>query len=449
MSNKNPFHTICDFKWNYPIFMLDRGEFRSCCRTSSKPVLDTELQEKGINAFLNSDNMIKSRLDLIQGIKNADCQTCWKLEEGGAQSPRSTPKSFWSQLQKEGHIEKEEKYHPGSLIKKIANITDLNHPILQAHKPRSLEISLGNTCDMKCMYCNHHYSTQWAAEKIKYNELTSEQYKQEFPETNDLYLEKFWEWFDQVARFSITRMGIIGGEPLIIPKFYDFIDKIMTSVSEIQSKRQEKLTIWIVTNLNTPETYLEKFLNYLPTITNHFNLEIMVSMESLYEKAEYIRYGLNWNRFEKNLRTLLGSKYNFDFGFIMSQNVLSITSIKPCISFIESLSKEYNRPIEIGQSTVTHPTWQSPMILSESFIPSINDAIQYIKNDTNYTEYAIFLEQMAHGLQNNKIDQTNDRRKFYNWFNTYDQRRKLNLMETFPEYIDFHNLCKTLCSSSK
>jgi hypothetical protein len=84
----SPLDTICDLKWNYPIFNMDRGEFRSCCRTPSNKVTEEELQTYGIDAFLNSPKMIQSRVDLTQGIKTQDCKTCWQIEDSGMISPR-------------------------------------------------------------------------------------------------------------------------------------------------------------------------------------------------------------------------------------------------------------------------------------------------------------------------------------------------------------------------
>ena len=453
-NKKNPFDTICDLKWNYPIFMLNRGEFRSCCRTTPNTVSNDELVKHGIDAFLNSEHMRAGRRDLINGVKSPDCRTCWKLEDAGAPSPRSHPREFWRQMQDEGHFAKGE-YDPVALLKQIQGVDDINHPMLYAKKPKLLEISLGNTCDMKCMYCSHHYSTQWAAERIKVGEITQEQYDTEFPKTSDLYKEKFWEWFSSVARYSVNRIGLIGGEPLIIPEFYDFMDRIMESVHEIEDQRTEKLTLWIVTNLNTPPAYLEKFFNYLPQITKHFNLDIYISMESLENKAEYIRNGIIWDRYSRNLHKLLQSDHKFNLGFILSQNVLSITSIKPVVQFIERLTTTYGRPIAIKQSTVTHPTWQNPMILTPDFANYIDEAITYMLGNVSkmpivedyygrYDQYIKFLQNMSDGLKNNTQTHTADRKQFASWFDTYDQRRKLNLLETFPEYTEFYNLCKSL-----
>ena len=79
----DPMNTICDLKWNYPIFNMDRGEFRSCCRTPSNKVTEEDLQTLGIDAFSNTDREKLGRLALIKGIRDKDCQSCWNLEDRG------------------------------------------------------------------------------------------------------------------------------------------------------------------------------------------------------------------------------------------------------------------------------------------------------------------------------------------------------------------------------
>jgi hypothetical protein len=50
----------------------------------------------------------------------------------------------------------------------------------------------------------------------------------------------------------------------------------------------------------------------------------------------------------------------------------------------------------------------------------------------------IFLKSLADSMASNTGNYTADRKKFYEWYNTFDQRRNLNLVETFPEYKDFY-----------
>jgi organic radical activating enzyme len=242
-----------------------------------------------------------------------------------------------------------------------------------------LEISLGNTCDMKCMYCNHHYSTQWATEEIKLGRISQEQYDREFPKAPDIFNEKFWEWFNEAGVYC-TRIGIIGGEPLIMPSFYEFVDKL------IEAKRNSlvktETCLWIVTNLNTPKNYLEKLLQYLPKMTETFKVEILVSLESVGTRAEYIRSGLDWNKFNKNLDTLLSRKdVKFNFGFIPTLNALSISSIKDFVMFTEDLYNKYGRPVSIKQNIVTFPIQHSPTVLTPEFGKYIDECVEYMEKN--------------------------------------------------------------------
>ena len=322
----SPLETICDLKWNYPIFNMDRGEFRSCCRTPSNKVTEEELKTHGIDAFLNSPKMLQSRLDLVQGVKTSDCKTCWNIEDSGMTSPRHTPESYWRHMTVRKQIP-DIPYNEQIFLNTLKNITDINDSKLRSNHPYMLEISLGNTCDMKCMYCNHHYSTQWATEEIKLGRISQEQYDREFPKAPDIFNEKFWEWFDTVGVKYCTRIGIIGGEPLIMPEFYTFVDKLLESKKAIAPEK--KVSFWIVTNMNTPKNYLDKFLTYLPKLSEVFDVEILVSMESVGEKAEYIRNGIKWDRFTSNIDKVLSHKeLEFGFGFMPAINALSISSIK-------------------------------------------------------------------------------------------------------------------------
>jgi len=450
----DPLKTICDLKWNYPIFNLQRGEFRSCCRTPSKVISEQDLADKGTEAFLNSASMKQSRLDLVQGIRNEDCISCWKLEDSGMKSPRHTPELAWELLNKKQRKTEILPYTDDGLRTELSKIKDTSDPLLTSYHPYMLEVSLGNTCDMKCMYCSHHYSTQWGTEKIKWGEITQEQLDREFPEAAPSFNEKYWQWFDSV-KMHIGRLGIIGGEPLITPEFYTFVDRLVTSMESVHHLRKKKMTFWVVTNMNTPANYLEKFFKYLPKITEIFDVEILVSMESLEDRAEYIRNGVNWKRFSSNIDTLLSKKdLKFGFGFILSLNVLNIPTLLDFVMWIEKLYRKYDRPVALKHNIISFPDWQSPLILTPDFADYIDNCVNYMKvvddmpevEDVygRWNEYILFLENLATSIRENKTDTTSERKKFAEWFDTYDKRRNLNLLETFPEYVDFYNMCKTL-----
>jgi hypothetical protein len=456
---RDPMDTVCEFKWNYPIFQIDRGEFRSCCRTPSYTVTEEELQAKGHDAFLNSDRLKQSRLDLINGVRHDDCGTCWGLEDKGMTSPR-IPENFWNFMRRSRMIEKEDldKGYDTDIIRTaLAKVTSIDHRFLNANRPYMLELSLGNTCDMKCMYCNHHYSSQWATEMIKNGEITQEQYDRELPTPAPSFEPKFWEWFDKVGRLRIHRVNIIGGEPLIIPKFYEYIELMkekMTAVKHLPFIVRP--TLCIVTNLNTPANYFNRFMDRLEAFTEVFDIEILISAESLGDRAEYIRNGVDWQRFESNINKLFSRKdVKFTVGFLMSVNVLSIATTKEFVQWATELSKKYDRTVHFKQNIVNHPSWQAPLLLPPEFAKYLDNAIEYMEQHVDsmpiatdysgrYDQYIIFLKSLSDTMKNNTADYTADRRIFGHWYKQFDDKRNLNFDNSFPEYVEFSSQCRKL-----
>jgi len=77
----------------------------------------------------------------------------------------------------------------------------------------------------------------------------------------------------------------------------------------------------------------------------------------------------------------------------------------------------------------------------EPKIPDMPEVPDYFGRWDSFVE---FIKPLSESLKNNTMDRTKDRKHFVNWFNDFDNRRKMNLLETFPEYTEFYNMCKGL-----
>jgi hypothetical protein len=443
----DPKNTICRLRWDYPVINFGRREARTCCRTPGQPIKDQEISKHGADVFLNNDYQIQRRFEMLKGVRHPDCSSCWKLEDHGASSPREREDKFVPAMIQRGLMTREQ----GRDFDQFARSVTIDDPILQSHNPYLLEISLGNQCDMKCMYCSYHYSTQWAVELIKHGDLRQEQYDAEFQEHDLEYEEIFWAWFNEVGKKSLRKIGIIGGEPLIVPRFYSFIDRLIESYRDMPEKKKT-VTLWLVTNMNTPRAYFERFLESIPRISEFFKLEIQVSMESTGAQAEYIRNGINWNRFESNVRTLLSSDHDFGFGFQIAINALNIPHLKDFLMWAKELHDTYGRPVALKQNMVSFPDWQSPMVLTPDFADHLDEAISWLLMVSGkmmpvddkwgkWSRYPRFLQGVANSIRKSS-DNPAMRRKFYEWFSTYDRRRNLDFKATFPHHSEFWKLCE-------
>jgi hypothetical protein len=406
------------------------------------------MDEYGTDIFLNTDYQKKRRMEMLQGVQHSDCKSCWSLEQAGAKSLRgNNPYGFIDYANKHQMFQE---FTPPTLIE-IANQVTIDSKILESNNPFMLEVSLGNTCDMKCMYCNHVYSSQWAAESLKNNSINIEIYKQVQSNPNERFINLFWEWVNTKAKHSLDRIGIIGGEPLITPEFYDFLDKLLEVYAD---KEVPKTRIWVVTNLNATNNYYNKFLEYIPKLSEKFILEVHISMEALNDQAEYIRNGLEWNRFESNVNKLFASKADIELAFLPSVTALAIPRFPKFLKWVYDLSKTHNKAVMLKQNIVTHPDVQSPFILPFEFADYLDPAIDWMQSISvdmpdvsdkfgTWPGYTDFLIKLRDGIRFNKNDNTMLKQRFATWFDDFDSKRNLNFVNTFPELAKFYDECKT------
>jgi pyruvate-formate lyase-activating enzyme len=411
-------------------------------------VTDQDIDEHNIDLFLNTPYQKDRRLEMLQGTRHSDCKSCWSIEDQGATSLRgNSPDGFIGHA---NHIGMFNEFAEPTLdyVSKHVNI---NSKILESNDPFMLEVSIGNTCDMKCMYCNHVYSSQWATESLKNGSINIETYRSVQSKPNQKFLDMFWKWVDSKAKHSLNRIGIIGGEPLISPEFYEFIDKLL----EVYKDREglAKTRIWVVTNLNSTDAQYAKFLEYIPKITKLFTLEVHVSMEAMGEQAEYIRNGLDWNRFENNVNKLFKSDVDIEIAFLPSITALSIPRFTTFLKWVYDLSIKYNKPVMLKQNIVTYPGWQTPFILPNNFATYLNSAIDFMAEVSygmpevsdkfgTWPSYTAFLVNLRSGIQNSQPIDTGTMIQFAKWFDEFDSKRNLNLIKTFPEFEYFYKACK-------
>jgi hypothetical protein len=471
--------TYCTLRWGYPIVDFGRGSIRTCCRTFEERVEPEEFEEKGSDIFLNSDYQIKMRLAHLKGYKNVlkSCTTCWRLEDGKIESPRLPewlpyPYSFKDsdkQLVKE-FTDKElgeitlVNYVTNEELK-LKDIT-LESDILRSERPFMLEVLLSTYCDLKCSYCSPQFSTKWAEEALKFGDVDKGYMDWSKPHIDSAEFEdSFWLWFDDSAIHSLDRIGMVGGEPMIQPNLFSFLDRMMESYNRLDTKK--KPILWFVTNLNASEKIIDRFYEYLPKLCEVFQVEVHASIESFGKKAEYIRFGLNCDRFVRNANKLCSyeDKKNFHFGFQIANNSMSITGLLDFIKVAKDLQDTYKRGITLKHNIVTIPEFHSPMILTKDFAKYLDEVVDYLEKLPvkrmlpvpdplgtwkSFLKWITNIRDSIKNQEGEKIDWVggdvnNIRASFYKWFKQYDERREVNFLEVFPEYKEFYNLCKELC----
>jgi hypothetical protein len=443
-----PEKTICKWRWSYPVVHISRGEIRTCDKPYNIQLTEKDFETLGTDAFINNPYLIKRRWEKLKGLKHSDCFSCIKLEEKGIQSSRSGKEPFMDYMKKKVG-------RPESFEEMTENIS---MDILRADHPDILEISLSNLCNLKCIYCSSTFSSAWEEEDVKQGLLRDEKRESRAYMTPPSFEKYFWLWVSKISP-SLERIVFIGGEPLFHNKLYDYLDKLM----EITNDRDPALPkIWlnIISNFNVPDSYFDKLLVRLPNLSKRFNVHIEASGEAFGAKGEYIREGLKWTQFTKNIEKLLALNLpDTYFGFQIAMNALCVSSLRQYLEYGFELQQRYNRPVDFKQNVVVHPEYLTPYILTPDFAGYIEDAIDFVrKNLANpeknrahfgymsssdrWAQILPFLESISYGIKNSSnVDHL--RKTFAEFVEINDKIRNRDFRKTFPEFVPFLELCQS------
>lgn len=395
----------CAYKWIYSYINLGENTVKNCCKVSGRFVSNDDLNNYGTDVFMEHPYEKSRRSEMLQNIRHSDCDSCWKNEEKGIVSMR-LPRSYYE-------------FHKTRFD--IDNELD--------SMPSIIEVSFGNTCDLKCVYCNDFFSSQWEAENRKFGVIKIKK------DRDNIGLEnKFFEWLEKTAYDSVTQYYVTGGEPLIQKEFYSFVELLLQLLSTKTNRFGIKPVLIVVSNGNTPTQFLDKWLELSQKLEPYISIQMDISMESYGKRAEFIRTNLDWNIFTENLKKIVEHSKDKDFTvrLAVTHNVLSITSYLEYLKYVHSLQIKYNVKIDIIKSNVlSEPEYLSPAMLSKDFEIYIDELISWIQNTVPHWQKQIsIMQSIKQGFgscsQKNKED-------FISWMNRTKQRRNLDLLEYFSE----------------
>ena len=473
----DPELVACRFKWDYPIVNLMSGHVRGCCRVPKQVITNSDIDQFGKDVIMNLPYEQDRRREKLLGVTHKDCESCVRLQWNGAEPPRDGINGFvnkWMIDRNDAYpyrVKDTKKWY-NDKIPKTADELPYNHPLLRSDRPDMLEIVLGNVCDLKCTYCSMHYSSQWVNELVKFGEVKKEDVLQHMPAAPERLERVFWEWFYDVGRHTSETINILGGEPTYMPQFYDTLDKLTHAYQDL-GKKDRHIELGILSNMNTSAYHMDKFLSKLPELTKHVFLRLQPSMEAMGPRAEYIRFGLEWKRFEHNIRRILSERTqhglnenNFGIGMQIALNTFSVSSLPGFVKWIDSLIEEYKFEIGLMKNVVSFPRHHNPNILTPDYAKYLQETYDFViekmeKNDRVITRLAMTTGIDNHGSWNSYANallegliksvgspdksqfDIESRGHFYKFVEQMKERREVDFVKVYPEMNAFYEICKT------
>ena len=319
--------TACSKSWTDVNVDFKRGTVGHCC----KSVYYDLPAEYTSEFFTNSEHIQKRRQDTLDGIQHSDCQSCWNDINNGV-----TPFKDW-----------------------MNDWDDFSDAEPTEPQINYIEVDLDNTCDLSCLYCSADASSKIAQEEgIKGIDKTRQQ-----------DIENFKLWLKDTINNSTTpiQLHFLGGEPTASKLFYDLVDYVITLDSS-------NVLLNITTNCNSKPHLFNKLLSAMDK--SQCKWQINISNESYKDDSALIRYGLDWDRFEQNLRAYASHKKVKYISFDVTMTSLAIPTFSKYVQWVLDTMADYTKPFGIIGDAVYWPDELDVAILPESFKTYMDQVIK-------------------------------------------------------------------------
>lgn len=369
--------SFCPLPWT-GFIVQQNGDVKNC--VLSKDV-QGNIRESRIEDIVGNDKNMKLKQDMLADRKPNNCSGCHRVEKN---------KNRFDIISQRLYYLKELKNVNRNLYDKIANFS-----------LHTVDLRWTNQCNQACVYCGPHNSSMWHKE-VGGQELMSTQDKDQLKQ----YV------FENVNQ--LKNVYLAGGEPLLMNENQELLEKLWECNRDVN--------IRVNTNLSNIDTKVGRLIQQFE------NVHWTVSVEATGERYNYIRYGGNWDRFKKNLQTLVsrGQKITFNMLYF----ILNYRELFNCVNVLRDMGFSDNAFVIGPVYTPTHMNIlnlpgnkldESKKLLNDGITTSDMYLKDSLQNILTYINNEKFVSDFENSLKEVSI---------------LDQRRRLNSRQVFPELYD-------------
>lgn len=371
----NPY--FCPMPWTGLMYNFD-GKVKNCIRSVETLPLGN-IQQNNIDDILHNEENISRQNNIINYSPVPSCQTCYDLEHGKTGFDIISDRVFYIRELKQVPTET---YQLGNF--------DL----------QTIDVRWSNLCNFSCVYCSPKFSSKWADEL---NVITST--------PNSEQLNNFKNYIYENAN-KLKHVYLAGGEPLLMKENLDLLKNLNLDVQ-----------LRINTNLSKVNTQV------FEQICKFKNVHWTVSVETIEDEYEYIRFGGKWQEFKENLTIIKSLDHKITFN--MLHFLLNYDSIFNCVDYFKNLGF-HNNSFVIGALldpyylNIRHLPKHVLQLLKTKLENRINENPGYLLEDS-YRNLLYYIQQPFE--KNLKF--TFDRLAIM------DQRRGLDSSKVFKDFYKF------------
>jgi len=380
----------------------------------------------------NNDYMKSVRTTMLKGEIPASCTKCYNEERVGVVSKRVWETITW--------------HNDGVDISELVSQTKEDGTIPE--KLVYLDLRLGHTCNIKCVMCSPHDSSQWVGDHKKlFSILEDVEVKRQMnwnrKDFNNFWHEKdtFWEeMYHQIP--NLKQVYFAGGEPLMIREHKQFIEEIIR-----QGYQDQILLRYNSNGLLVDEDLIELWSKFK-------KVKFAVSMDACYERDEYIRYPTDWTTVERTLHMLDNTPDNIQTSLATAIQIFNVKHLPDFMKWkVDAGFKKLNvgtvpGGIQMGGGLVNMhllyiPTFLSIQILPKEDKQEVEERFMDFKDwlwnnyrqDDDYWKHNPYGWKRWEAVLKHMISQDNSHLLpgFKEYVNKLDSIRGLNAAVIFPE----------------
>jgi len=383
--------TFCMAPWVHT-FISPQMERRMCCASrepsmnfkqyidSSKPAND-ELKLLPLKEHWNSDHMKSVRKRLMAGEEIPECATC-------------NHKLLNAQVYRQ-HFNR---FYRDGIDEAFEKTNDEGETSMQV---ASWDYRFSNLCSFSCRMCGPPLSSSWETENKKQGKFEpwmQKDVKAQLQKFHDQHIVK--EFLESVENKSVREFYWCGGEPLMWKIHWEAMQRVVelgysNSVYARYNSNMSRINFF---KLNLFDDILSKFNSW----------QINASIDGTGEIGEYVRTGLNYNKWLENMR------YAKKFVRNPRQLQLDLTVTFPGLFDLDNmyeLQKELKIPLLLKKVFTFSPdTYMSPLWVPKRLLTKlVNKAKDKIKNERKTVFNLSYIEGLDDLLNHKCNDERYDK----------------------------------------
>jgi MoaA/NifB/PqqE/SkfB family radical SAM enzyme len=438
-------HTFCVLPWIH-FATRPNGDMRLCCGANSSGAGEDHQiglvknetgrpanfgRETPMSAW-NNEYMRSVRTTMLEGNIPKSCSKCFDEEAKGVSSKRMWETGLWVQ----------DGIDVPELIKQTEEDGTVPENLVY------LDLRLGHTCNLKCIMCSPHDSSQWVADHKKvYPLFQAKELKEQMAwgreDFNNFWHENpdFWkEMYAQIP--NLRQVYFAGGEPLMIKEHKLFLEEI------VRQGYADKILI----RYNSNGLLLDQ--DIIDLWKNFKKVKFACSQDAYGDRNHYIRFPTDWDIVEKNLDILDQTPDNIEVSIATAIQILNIKHLPDFAKW--KIQKNYRKinlaevmeGADAGGGIINMhllyiPTFLSLRVLPEQDKQEVREKFAEFKQwlwdnyrqDDNFWKYNPYGWRRWQAMLDfmDSEDHTHLLPAFREYIEKLDTLRKTDFKKTFPE----------------